>query len=55
MRYTGKVTKTDEEHEGCNLEGCPGHLIIVHWDDGGTSWECSRAVRWITDDAVCTM
>lgn len=34
----------DEEVEGCDMEGCRGHLVKVRWANGEVAFECSAAL-----------
>lgn len=42
----GFILDTNEEEDGCDLEGCRGHAVLIRWDDGTEAWECSRAIDW---------
>lgn len=31
----------DEEIDGCDMEGCRGHAVMIRWPNGEETLECS--------------
>lgn len=48
----GTVVGHEEELDGCDLEGCSGHAVVVDWENGSSSWECSKALKYVGFDAA---
>jgi hypothetical protein len=49
---TGTIVREDDETDGCEMEGCRGHLVLVQWADKTTTEECSSALHYITAKRV---
>ena len=42
----------NENSRPCQMEGCTGHRMHVKWDDGSTTFPCSKGVKSINDALV---
>lgn len=49
----GTIVTEYDDVDGCDIEGCKGHLLIVKWPDSDVTWEeCSSALTFHNDGSV---